>query len=117
LIERAFQTILEKSDDLHRDGFQEHIPPNSGLQPTAALEDPLAGTCRSDEWRVRLLPESGNAQAGYNIHENIIRYNSNEKGIAQTLLADLRTKLQIEVNATEIAYPTPNYVSVFFCAQ
>jgi hypothetical protein len=86
-------------------------------EPLALKAVSLKDSTSTGRWRVRLLPESVNAQAGYNIHENVIRYNSDEKGIAQTLLADLRTKLQVEATAMEIAYPTPNYVSVFFCAQ
>jgi len=86
-------------------------------EPLALKAVSLKDSTSTGRWRVRLLPESVNAQAGYNIHENIIRYNSDEKGIAQTLLADLRTTLQVEAKAMEIAYRTPNYVSVFFCAQ
>jgi hypothetical protein len=87
------------------------------FEPLARTAASLKDSTSTGRWRARLLPESVNAQAGYNIHENVIRYNSDEKGIAQALLSDLKTKLQVEANAMEIAYPTPNYVSVFFCAQ
>jgi hypothetical protein len=91
--------------------------PGGRSEPLARKALSLKDPTSTGRWRVRLLPESVNAQAGYNIQENIIRYNSDEKGIAQTLLAELKTKLQVQANAVEIAYPTPNYVSVFFCGQ
>lgn len=66
-------------------------------------------------WRVRMLPAEVNMQPGYSISTNLIRYNADEKPIAEALAADLRAKLGVQVQATEIAYPTPNYLSVFFC--
>lgn len=86
-------------------------------EPLAAKAAALQNSQSKGRWRARLLPESINDQPGYNIHDNIIRFNNDEKAIAQTLTTDIRTNLQVDLKGMEILYPTPNYVSVFFCAQ
>lgn len=52
-----------------------------------------------------------------NIQENVIRYNNDEKKIADRLRADIFEKLKLKMTKRELAYPTPNYVSVFFCSS
>lgn len=77
----------------------------------------LRDAASKGRWRIRLLPETVNSQPGYNVRGNIVRYNPDEKTVAQALIKVLKDKLQLSVAGMEIAYPTPNYVSVFFCAE
>ena len=85
-------------------------------QPLAAKGAALHKVSSAGRWRSRLLPETINAQPGYKISDNLVRYNSDERAAAQALVADLKRELQVDVRAMEISYPTPNYLSVFFCA-
>lgn len=66
------------------------------------------------KWRQRLLPVEINSRPGYNIHTNLIRFNSDERDAAEGIKADL-AKLNMNVQLQEIQYPTANYISVFFC--
>jgi hypothetical protein len=68
-------------------------------------------------WRIRVLPEEINNRSGYNVHRNVIRYNPEEKTAAIELRDDLEAKMpNLKVDIMEIQYPTPNYLSVFFCS-
>jgi len=84
-------------------------------QALAANVQSVKDAGASGRWRVRMLPEDVNMQPGYSITTNLIRYNADEKPIAEALAKDLQAKLGVQFQAKEIAYPTPNYVSVFFC--
>lgn len=66
-------------------------------------------------WRSRMLPDSINRQPGYSLHGNIIRYNSDEKVEAGQLAELLKRSLGIEMKLEGIDYPTPGYLSAFFC--
>ncbi|NQD38243.1 hypothetical protein HPT27_14540 [Permianibacter sp. IMCC34836] len=68
-------------------------------------------------WRVRALPDEINARPGYHIEQNLIRYNPDERQAAEALQADLKKSLGIDVALAEIQYPTPNYLSVFYCQR
>ncbi|HWV15040.1 MAG TPA: hypothetical protein VN030_06370 [Cellvibrio sp.] len=68
-------------------------------------------------WRPRLLPNEINSRPGYNVHSNIIRFNSDERTAAEALQSDLRERLSMAVSLQEIQYPTANYISVFFCGD
>lgn len=75
----------------------------------------LKGKTDLGRWRVRLLPESINQQPGYGIGNNEVRFTPpEERGIAEALANALRAK-GLDIKYHEIAYPTPNYVSVFIC--
>ena len=82
----------------------------------AQAMDLKSGNSRG-RWRKRLLPNSVNDQAGYGIHSNVIRYNREEKSVAEALAADLKSKFELDVRIMEIASPTPGYISVFLCGR
>lgn len=69
----------------------------------------------SVRWRVRALPEEINSRPGYDIHRHLLRFNRDERPAALAPQADLKTLLKVDVAVMEIQYPTPNYLSVFFC--
>jgi hypothetical protein len=66
-------------------------------------------------WRVRELSQKLNANEGYRVASNVIRFNPDEREIASRLAVDLGNLLSSEVALQEIAYPTPGYISVFLC--
>lgn len=86
-------------------------------KPLAESAQKLRDDAITGGWRIRALPKEINARAGYQVSTNVIRHNRNELRAAQTLQADLKTVLKLDVQLMEIAYPTPDYLSVFFCAE
>ncbi len=67
-------------------------------------------------WRIRALPEEINGRPGYGVRTNVIRYNGDEALAAMALMKDLSVAIGVEgLRVAEIASPTPNYLSVFFC--
>lgn len=85
-------------------------------KPLAEAAKKLQDESVSGSWRIRALPKDINARVGYQINNNVIRHNPDELQAAQRLQADLKSALQLDVQLMEIAYPTPDYLSVFFCA-
>ena len=69
----------------------------------------------SVRWRVRALPKEINSRPGYDIRRHLLRFNRDERPAALALQADLKSLLKVDVAVMEIPYPTPNYLSVFFC--
>ncbi|WP_148714128.1 hypothetical protein [Chitinolyticbacter meiyuanensis] len=72
---------------------------------------PAGSTAR---WRPRLLPDEINLQPGYRISGRLIRYNPDEADAAKRLAAALAKQGQ-PFQLMQIGYPTPRYLSVFFC--
>lgn len=66
-------------------------------------------------WRSRMLPDSINRQPGYSLHGNIIRHNREESIEAGQLAELLKRSFGIEMRLEGIDYPTPGYLSAFFC--
>jgi hypothetical protein len=67
-------------------------------------------------WRIRELTSAMNSRSGYGIKANQIRFNADEREIAIRIKNDLGRELRAAVAESQIAYPTPNYISLFFCA-
>jgi len=66
--------------------------------------------------RLRLLPKEINAQYGYRISENQIRFESDERDLAESVLNAIRQKNIFELEQpalNQIKYNTPNYISIF----
>lgn len=66
--------------------------------------------------RIRLLPRSINAQSGYRISANEIRFEENEKSLALEVqkLLNINKVFQLEKPVLhQITYHTPNYISIF----
>ncbi|WP_255990823.1 hypothetical protein [Chitinolyticbacter albus] len=72
---------------------------------------PKAGAGR---WRIRLLPDEINLQPGYQVSGRLIRHNADET-VAARQLADALAGQGLPVQLALIAYPTPHYLSIFFC--
>ncbi len=68
-------------------------------------------------WRVRMLPNSINAQSGYGISDYQVRINQDEQEIGSRLKASLASVSPAgrDFVIREVRNPTPYYVSVFFC--
>lgn len=80
-----------------------------------ALEEALPNKFKI---RVRRLPRSINAKSGYRISANEIRYESDEKDIANEVLAVINAKHIFELETPRMkeinpVNETPNYISVF----
>jgi hypothetical protein len=81
-----------------------------GADKALALKGSAAG-----RWRKRLLPATVNAGPGYGLHTNVIRYNAGEEAVARRLQQGLAASGTGAVDLQRVDYPTPGYVSVFFC--
>lgn len=69
-----------------------------------------------ERWRIRKLTTAVNSQAGYRLTANLIRYNADEETIAKQLQQDLKNQLGLDFSLQLLtSYPSPNYVSAFFC--
>lgn len=68
-------------------------------------------------WRLRELSAETNRSRDYNIHDDRIRFNADERTAAQALREDVRAEQGLELRANEITYSTPNYISLFLCAE
>lgn len=66
-------------------------------------------------WRVRELSPVVNATEGYSLSKDVIRFNTDEREIAQKLKEDIDKASGHIIGLQEIAYPTPGYISVFLC--
>lgn len=84
-------------------------------EPLARSVLQLRGKGDTGRWRVRLLPSEINAQPGYAISTNQIRFTPpEERQAAEAISRGLSAKgMRFELHET--SYPTPNYVSVFIC--
>lgn len=71
----------------------------------------------NSRWRVRQLAPELNATPGYSIHNDVIRFNPDEKDIAERLQADIQKRIDRPIAMQQIAYPTPEYISVFLCTD
>lgn len=67
-------------------------------------------------WRVKVLSEQANNASGYRIRSDVIRFNADEKDMARMLLLDIAGVTSADVSSQQIDYPTPGYLSIFFCA-
>ena len=92
------------------------VATESRSKPLAEAAKQLRDDTMTGSWRIRALPKEINARVGYQIGNNVIRHNPDELRAAQRLQADLKSMMQLDVQLMEIAYPTPDYLSVFFCA-
>ena len=68
--------------------------------------------------RLRKLPRNINAKSGYRISANEIRYEANEKEVAEEILRIIQEKQVFEFEQPRLkqirpSKPTPNYISVF----
>lgn len=80
------------------------------------IVDVLKNRFPSNTIRLRLLPKEINAQSGYRISANQIRFESNESEFAKEVLNVIKEKniFQIEQPVLHLTnYNTPNYISVF----
>ena len=70
----------------------------------------------SGRWRVRMLPNSINAQSGYGISGYQVRINPNERDVGNKLKSSLASASTSNRDYVirEVKNPTPYYVSVFF---
>ncbi len=66
-------------------------------------------------WRVRELSAAANATKGYGLTTDIIRFNADERTIAQALQEDAQNITGIDIRLQQIKYPTPGYISLFLC--
>jgi hypothetical protein len=78
--------------------------------------DPEAG----GRWRVRKLPQSVNAQAGYRVRGNSIRVSAPDERPLAELLKEVVTERHLvpegdTLEIKDVNTPTPYYLSVFFC--
>lgn len=69
----------------------------------------------SGKWRVRELTSTLNASPGYGLSSDVIRFNADEREIAERLKADIGKSTSVAINLQEISFPTPGYISVFLC--
>lgn len=92
------------------------VATESRSKPLAEAAKQLQDETVTGSWRIRALPKEINARVGYQISNNVIRHNPDELQAAQRLQSDLKSALQLDVLLMEIGYPTPDYLSVFFCA-
>jgi len=90
---------------------------SSEQEPSIKAAMALKTNAITGRWRPRLLPVEINSRPGYNVHDNIIRFNADERRAAEGLKADLMNKLNMNIQLQEIQYPTANYISVFFCGS
>ena len=66
-------------------------------------------------WRVRELSEAANATKGYRLTTDTIRFNADERTIAQALQEDAQKITGGDIRLQQIKYPTPGYISLFLC--
>ena len=66
-------------------------------------------------WRVRELSEAVNATKGYRLTTDTIRFNADERTIAQALQEDAQKITGGDIRLQQIKYPTPGYISLFLC--
>ena len=73
--------------------------------------------------RARLLPASVNQSPGYGVRGILIRHEASERPVAaalKSLVTDSLTSAKLangpgDVAMQQIAYRTPNYISLFLC--
>ncbi|GAB3245550.1 KGGVGR-motif variant AAA ATPase [Chitinimonas naiadis] len=86
--------------------------------PNRQLADSAAAQADSpNRWRVRPLPDATNAQPGYGIKSDLVRFNPSEREAGEQLRLRVQQTLGQDIAAQEIAYDTPNYLSVFICKE
>ena len=82
------------------------------------IEEALKSEFPDYQVRVRRIPRNMNAQSGYRISANEIRYEKDEKEIAQKIFSIIEAKRifdmeQPRLNEINPSKPSPNYVSIF----
>lgn len=90
----------------------------SSLSSSAELAkrvDALGRRNTAGRWRLRPLSADVNDNPGYRLNSDVIRYNADEKRVAETLARDIADKFDAEMTLQQIDYPTPGYISVFAC--
>jgi hypothetical protein len=68
-------------------------------------------------WRLRELAADINRRSGYGIDGNVVRFNAGEAEVAKKIRADVRAMQGVNIELQQIEYPTPNYISMFFCKK
>ncbi|MGM8227741.1 hypothetical protein ACSV5M_14240 [Cellvibrio sp. ARAG 10.3] len=68
-------------------------------------------------WRVRELSAATNATQGYRLTVDTVRFNADEREVAQALQEDAQKITGSEIRLQQIKYPTPGYISLFLCGQ
>jgi hypothetical protein len=69
----------------------------------------------SGRWRMRELSAVTNASKGYHLTMDTIRFNADERQVAEQLQKDTQSVTGSEVKLQLIKYATPGYISLFLC--
>jgi hypothetical protein len=111
--------VTPKRNDLRYGSMSVDIFYCAGTNPANSAQAKQLLTLRDGKstgrWRVRELSSVLNATEGYRLSSDVIRFNADEREIAERLKQDIEESSGGNIGLQEITYPTPGYISIFMC--